>query len=161
MITLVVGGARSGKSELAERLVARLPPPVTYIATGLPSDPEIAARIAAHRDRRPPAWATVEAADLVAAVADAQGSILVDALGTWVARAAGFAVDIDGFLDALTGRTGDAIVVSEEVGLGVHPSTDVGRHFRDALGVVNRRVAEVASEVFLVVAGRALRLDRV
>jgi adenosyl cobinamide kinase/adenosyl cobinamide phosphate guanylyltransferase len=161
MITLVLGGARSGKSELAERLVARLPLPITYVATGVASDPDIAARIAAHRSRRPATWATVEPADLVAAVAEVTGTLLVDALGTWVASADGFAVDVDGLLAALIGRTGDTIVVSEEVGLGVHPSTEAGRRFRDALGVVNGRVAEVAGDVLLVVAGRALRLDRV
>jgi adenosyl cobinamide kinase/adenosyl cobinamide phosphate guanylyltransferase len=161
MITLVLGGARSGKSELAERLVARLPLPITYVATGVASDPDIAARIAAHRARRPATWATVEPADLVAAVAEVTGTLLVDALGTWVASADGFAVDVDGLLAALIGRTGDTIVVSEEVGLGVHPSTEAGRRFRDALGVVNGRVAEVAGDVLLVVAGRALRLDRV
>ncbi len=161
MITLVLGGARSGKSELAERLVARLPAPITYIATGVASDPDIAARIAAHQARRPAAWATLEPPDLAGAVAETRGTILVDALGSWVARADGFAVDIDGLLTALTGRTGDAVVVSEEVGLGVHPATDAGRRFRDALGVVNGRVAEVAGDVLLVVAGRALRLNRV
>ena len=161
MITLVLGGARSGKSELAERLVARLPMPITYVATGVASDPDIAARIAAHRARRPATWATAEPADLVAAVADVTGTLLVDALGAWVARADGFAVDVDGLLAALTGRTGDTVVVSDEVGLGVHPSTEAGRRFRDALGVLNGRVAEVAGDVLLVVAGRALPLDRV
>jgi adenosyl cobinamide kinase/adenosyl cobinamide phosphate guanylyltransferase len=160
MITLILGGARSGKSELAERLVARLPRPITYVATGVASDPDIAARIAAHRARRPATWATVEPADLVAAVAEVTGTLLVDALGAWVAGAEGFGVDVDGLIAALTRRTGDAIVVSEEVGLGVHPSTEAGRRFRDALGVVNGRVAEVAGDVLLVVAGRALRLDR-
>jgi adenosylcobinamide kinase/adenosylcobinamide-phosphate guanylyltransferase len=69
-----------------------------------------------------------------------------------------FLVDTPSLLDALTSRDGDAIVVSEEVGLGVHPSSEAGRRFRDALGDVNRAIADVADEVLLVIAGRVLRL---
>ena len=168
MITLVLGGARSGKSEIAERLVARLPPPVTYLATAtvpeegtVSADHEWSARVARHRDRRPSEWKTIEAgADLVAAVrAASHGTVLLDALGPWVAAHEGFAVDRDALVDALRARPGNTVVVSEEVGLGVHPSTGAGRHFRDALGDLNRSVASVADEVLLVVAGRVLPLD--
>jgi adenosyl cobinamide kinase/adenosyl cobinamide phosphate guanylyltransferase len=86
------------------------------------------------------------------------GTVLLDALGPWVAGHDRFAVDVHALLDALSHRSGDTIVVSEEVGLGVHPSTEAGRQFRDALGDVNRAVADVADEVFLVVAGRVLPL---
>ena len=160
MITLVLGGARSGKSELAERLAAARPQPVAYLATAVASDPDFEARIARHQARRPASWRTVEAGpDLVAAIVAEPGTLLVDSLGTWVASTADFEPDTERLIKALTGRVGDAIIVSEEVGLGVHPSTDVGGRFRDALGTLNQQVAAVADEVLLVVAGRALRLE--
>ncbi|MHB8506956.1 MAG: bifunctional adenosylcobinamide kinase/adenosylcobinamide-phosphate guanylyltransferase [Acidimicrobiales bacterium] len=159
-ITLLLGGARSGKSELAEAMVAAQPPPVTYVATGTATDPDMAARIARHRARRPPVWATVEAgADLAGALGDLRGTVLVDALGTWVAAAPDFAVDVEALCTVLAGRSGRTVVVSEEVGLGVHPETELGRRFRDVLGEVNRAVASVAGDVLLVVAGRVLRLE--
>lgn len=161
MITLVLGGTRSGKSEVAERLAHRSSPPVTYVATGSDSDPEMAARIAAHRARRPPDWNTLEAgADLPAVLRDLRGTVLVDALGTWVAAVPDMAVDPVAFADAVRQRPGDTIIVSEEVGLGVHPVSDVGRRFADILGTLNRTVADIADAVWLVIAGRVLSLDR-
>ena len=161
MITLVLGGARSGKSEVAERLAAQLPAPLTYVATGIATDDDMAARIAAHRARRPASWATVEAgADLAAALRATAGSVLVDALGTWVAASPELTVDVDDLCRALAERSGDAVLVSDEVGLGVHPPTEVGRRFRDVLGTVNQAVAAVADDVVLVVAGRVLPLHR-
>lgn len=157
MITLVLGGARSGKSAVAERRAGT--GPVTYLATGLASDmPE---RVAAHRARRPAAWTTLESQDLLGALGGLAGSVLVDSLTAWVAASDGFSVDVDALCGALAGHDGDLVVVSDEVGLGVHPSTAAGRLFRDALGVVNQAVAAVADDVLLVVAGRALRLDRI
>jgi adenosylcobinamide kinase/adenosylcobinamide-phosphate guanylyltransferase len=162
MITLVLGGARSGKSELAERLAAALPAPVTFIATAIDpgeADPEFSRRIDAHRRRRPAGWTTVEAGiDLPAALVGVKGSALVDALGTWVAATPGFDADVVGLCAALAGRTAPTVVVSEEVGLGVHPSTEAGNLFRDALGQCNRAVADMADDVVLVVAGRVMRL---
>ena len=163
MITLVLGGARSGKSAVAEQLAARLPVPVTYVATARvdPADADHVERVAAHRARRDPTWTTVEAADdLAAALRSLSGSVLVDSLGTWVSSAEGFEVDAGDLVAALRDRHGDTVVVSEEVGLGVHPSSDLGRRFRDALGTVNQAVAEVADQVLLVVAGRVLPLER-
>jgi adenosyl cobinamide kinase/adenosyl cobinamide phosphate guanylyltransferase len=163
MITLVLGGARSGKSLVAERLAGRLQPPVTYVATAIvdPEDADHLARIASHRARRDASWVTVEAsADLAAVLRAVEGSVLVDSLGTWVTAAADLAPDVDAVLRALRERSGDTVVVSEEVGLGVHPSSDLGRRFRDALGFVNRKVADIADEVLLVVAGRVLPLAR-
>jgi adenosylcobinamide kinase / adenosylcobinamide-phosphate guanylyltransferase len=160
VITLVLGGARSGKSELAERLVARSGQSVTYVATGVATDDDMAARIAAHQDRRPAAWKTVEVGrDLGGEVAALAGAVLVDSLGTWLAGLDDFAADFAALAAALAGRPGDTIVVSDEVGLGVHPSSAVGRRFRDALGQLNRVVADHADEVLLVVAGRVIRLD--
>ncbi len=166
MIVLVLGGARSGKSEAAERVVSGLGQKVTYLATGAVArddmaDDDMAERVAAHRRRRPAEWVTVEVSDgLAAHLSGLDGPVLVDALGTWLAGQAGFEVDADELCQALSTRSGDTVVVSEEVGLGVHPATEAGRRFRDALGTLNQRVAEVADDVFLVVAGRVLHLDR-
>ena len=161
MITLVLGGARSGKSEIAEQLAARLPSPVLYFATAIvDDDDDLAARVAAHHGRRPSDWKTIEAGeDLASALRSTpDGTALVDALGPWVANQHDFVVDASTLVDALTSRNGDAVVVSEEVGLGVHPSTEAGRRFRDALGELNRVVADAADEVLLVIAGRVLPL---
>jgi len=157
VITLVLGGVRSGKSEVAERLAG--PGPGTYVATGLvsPGDDDFAERIARHRARRPEGWVTVEEPRAVPAVlARLHGPVLLDALGTWIAN--DLRPDIDGLVAALVGRQDDTVVVSEEVGLGVHPVSEVGRLFADRLGEANRRVAEVADRCLLVVAGRVIEL---
>jgi adenosyl cobinamide kinase/adenosyl cobinamide phosphate guanylyltransferase len=165
MITLVLGGARSGKSAFAEALAGRAGGPVAYLATASASasaDPAFAARIAAHRARRPASWVTVEAgAGLAGAIGQVAGdhTVLVDSLGTWVAAHPDFSVDAAGLCAGLTARSAPVVVVSEEVGLGVHPYSEAGGRFRDALGLVNQAVAAAATEVWLVVAGRGLRLD--
>jgi adenosyl cobinamide kinase/adenosyl cobinamide phosphate guanylyltransferase len=138
-----------------------LPEPVTFVATArVDGDADLATRVAEHRARRPASWATVEDEHDVACVLRATaGTVVLDALGPWMAAAPGFAVDADALCGALRERAGDTVVVSEEVGLGVHPSTAAGQRFRDALGALNQRVAAVADEVVLVVAGRPLRLE--
>ena len=166
--TLVLGGARSGKSAVAEALVvAGSSAPVTYVATAEPpgdGDPGWAARVAAHRARRPTDWSTVElsaASDLADTLYGIAGPVMVDSLGLWVARTPDMAVEQDLLLAALSARTvrGDrTVVVSEEVGLGVHPPTDAGRRFRDVLGALNQAVGAVADEVVLVVAGLTIVL---
>ncbi|MEU6584660.1 nicotinate-nucleotide--dimethylbenzimidazole phosphoribosyltransferase [Nocardia sp. NPDC046763] len=166
--TLVLGGARSGKSAYAEQLVAS--EAVRYIATAVadPADADFAERIAAHRARRPANWTIVEG-DAVAALADATPVTLVDDLGTWLtarldARAAWesprgiVAPDIDALVGAVAGYRQRLIIVSPEVGLGVIPATASGRLFRDEIGTLNQRLAEVCDEVFLVVAGQPLRI---
>lgn len=164
MITLLLGGARSGKSEVGERLLADLPSPRTFVATWAPGplavDEDMFARVARHQERRPEEWALVEVVDgdLVASVATLDGSVLIDGLGTWLAQLAGFAGDGLKLGRVLRRRAGDTVVVSDEVGMGVHPETDAGRRFRDELGRLNREVADAADEVLLVVAGRTLRL---
>ncbi|MGI9033427.1 MAG: bifunctional adenosylcobinamide kinase/adenosylcobinamide-phosphate guanylyltransferase [Acidimicrobiales bacterium] len=160
MIALVLGGARSGKSDMAEKMAAdRAGTMVTVLATAVVADDDMAARVAAHQGRRPAEWATVEAgAGLVAALRSTPGMVVVDSLGTWVAAAPDLVVDSTELCGALAERQGDAVVVSEEVGLGVHPTSEAGRRFRDSLGEVNQAVAAVADEVLLVVAGRILRL---
>jgi adenosyl cobinamide kinase/adenosyl cobinamide phosphate guanylyltransferase len=159
VITFVLGGARSGKSEVAEARAAGAPGPVTYVATGVATDADMAARIAAHRARRPAAWATVEAGpSLPDVLASLDGTVLLDSLGTWVAGCPDLVPDTSGLVSALRTRPGDTIVVSEEVGLGVHPPTEAGRRFADSLGILNRAVADAADEVLLVVAGRVVCL---
>ena len=160
VITLVLGGARSGKSAVAEGIASCLDGPVTYLATlDVGDDTELAARVARHRARRPATWATIEAVgDLVDVLRATSGSVLVDSLGPWVSASEDMEVDALELCDALTERHGDAVVVSEEVGLSVHPSTAAGRRFQDVLGRVNQEVAARADDVLLVVAGRTLRL---
>ena len=164
MITLVLGGARSGKSGFAERLAGASGNPVTYVATAtVGGDRDFEARISRHRERRPLAWRTAEPGpDLVGYLETEPGdtTFLIDSLGTWLAGFADFDADTPSLCRALRGRGGRTIVVSEEVGLGVHPSTAVGGHFRDALGAVNQAVSEIADDAWLVVAGRALPLER-
>ena len=167
MITLVLGGARSGKSAVAEGLASTLAGgdgAVTYVATAIArDDADFAARIRAHQDRRPASWSTVEAgADFVGALGslDDDAVALVDSLGTWVGAQPELAVDIDDLVATLRARTGPSVLVSDEVGLGVHPSTAAGLRFRDTLGELNVAVAEIADDVLLVVAGRVLPLER-
>ncbi|MHB8456155.1 MAG: bifunctional adenosylcobinamide kinase/adenosylcobinamide-phosphate guanylyltransferase, partial [Acidimicrobiales bacterium] len=159
MISVVLGGARSGKSSLAELRAAESSGPVTYFATGqFDQDPEFAERVLRHRARRPDAWTTVELpwrGDLVGGLQRCAGVALVDSLGTWLAGFPDFVVDHTSLSQCLLERRAagrDTILVSDEVGLGVHPSTAVGRKFRDALGDLNRSVATIADEVVLVVA---------
>jgi adenosylcobinamide kinase/adenosylcobinamide-phosphate guanylyltransferase len=168
VIVLVLGGTRSGKSDVAERRAAALAAgsgtSVTYVATAIEGgDDDLSARIEAHRQRRPPGWRTIEAgADLAGALhgATADDVVLVDSLGPWVAMHLDAAVDVDPLLTALRARAAPVVLVSDEVGLGVHPSTEPGLRFRDRLGDVNRAVADLADEVLLVVAGRVLPLER-
>lgn len=176
MITLVLGGARSGKSEIAERLVGGFGLDVTYVATGAASDKSMIRRIEIHQQRRPSSWKTIElfnstdstdstdSSDSSSALPEVlraiEGPVIIDSLGTWLARFSGFDADVGSLCSALLERTGSTVVVSEEVGMGVHPSTEIGRDFRDALGAVNRQVALISDEVLLVVAGRALRLEQ-
>lgn len=157
MITLVLGGARSGKSAVAEDLVGD---DVIYVATAEVGDDDFAARVEAHRARRPASWITVESGpDLPSTVRGlAARPALVDSLGTWVARHDDFDVDAAALVAALRGRSAPTVVVSEEVGLGVHPETEIGRRWRDAVGELNQAVAAAADRVVLVVAGRTLEL---
>lgn len=159
MITVVLGGARSGKSAVAEGIASRSGEAVTYVATAhVENDPDLRARVEAHRQRRPSTWSTIEVDDdLEEILCETSGTILIDSIGPWLAARPDFAVDTEGLLAALQ-RPGDTIIVSDEVGLGVHPSTPSGREFRDALGALNQALAGVADRTLLVVAGRTLVL---
>jgi len=160
LIVVLIGGTRSGKSEVGERTAARLGEPVTVVVPATVADPDFAARVAAHRERRPSTWTTVECgADLVHAVRQARGTLLVDSLGTWVAATCELDVDSDALVEALAARDAPTVVVTEEVGLTVHAPTEVGRRFTDVLGALNMKVAAIADEMMLVVAGRVLHLE--
>ncbi|MFZ4719291.1 MAG: bifunctional adenosylcobinamide kinase/adenosylcobinamide-phosphate guanylyltransferase [Ilumatobacteraceae bacterium] len=164
MLTLLVGGARSGKSTLAVQMAERQQRPVTFIATAEPFDDDMADRIDRHRLERPAHWATVECpVDLAGAVGDAPADhfVIVDCLTVWlgnlfVHERSG---DAGGVVDALRARTAPTVVVTNEVGMGIHPDTDLGRRYRDELGRLNQAVAAVADTTLLLVAGRAVRLD--
>jgi len=161
VIVLVLGGTRSGKSGVAERIASDLGGPVTYVATARcdPDDADFASRIASHRARRPREWATIEEpCDVAGALARIAGTALVESLGTWITNAPGFAADVEQLCAALTAFAGDVVVVSEEVGLAPLPVDDVARRFVDALGECNAAVARVADRAVLVVAGRTLEL---
>lgn len=177
---LVLGGARSGKSEQAELRLAG-EPDVTYVATGPaghdgggnPPDPDWAARVAAHRARRPAWWRTAETTDLAGVLASARGALLIDGIGTWLAAAleecqawggsaesaaAWLAARIAGLRAAWRQTRAYVVAVSDEVGLGVHPGTPAGRLFRDELGRLNQALAAESEETELIVAGRILPL---
>ena len=160
---LIVGGARSGKSRFA---VERLSPDarIVFVATAEPRDEDMAERIARHRAERPPGWSTVEEpVDLVSRLRSLEGAcdgILVDCLTLWVSNLLLRGDRDDAILeeaDALAGligrRRSSVILVSNEVGEGVHPETTTGLRFRDLLGSVNQRAAAACDTVVLMVAG--------
>jgi adenosyl cobinamide kinase/adenosyl cobinamide phosphate guanylyltransferase len=164
--TLVLGGARSGKSDLAYRLARDSGRTVTVIATATAGDAEMTERIARHRAARPRDWSTVEEpVELSRAVLSAavDSFVVLDCLTLWVSNllgeggteAATTALAI-ALADELVHRHG--VVVSNEVGLGIVPANELARSFRDALGRVNAAFAERAERSVLMVAGRALEL---
>jgi adenosylcobinamide kinase/adenosylcobinamide-phosphate guanylyltransferase len=168
-LLLLLGGARSGKSALAVRLAAESGGDVVFVATGEGRDDEMAERIARHRAERSPAWRTVEEPlELGAALAEAppEACVVVDCLSLWVANLLERGdLDVEeqaaAAADLAAARRARTIAVSNEVGLGIVPSTPLGRRYRDVLGRVNALWAEAAAESLLVVAGKALRLDDV
>ncbi|MBV9208419.1 MAG: bifunctional adenosylcobinamide kinase/adenosylcobinamide-phosphate guanylyltransferase [Actinobacteria bacterium] len=170
---LVLGGARSGKSERAELRLAG-EPDVTYVAAGAPAagDPDWAARVAAHRARRPAWWRTAETADLAGILGAPRGALLIDGIGTWLAAVldecggwggrdgTGKARERAAELVAAWRQTrAHVVAVSDETGLGVVPETPAGRLFRDELGRLNQALAAESEETELVVAGKVVPLD--
>jgi adenosylcobinamide kinase / adenosylcobinamide-phosphate guanylyltransferase len=158
-VTLILGGARSGKSRHAEEIVQALPRPWTYIATGQAFDEEMRVRIAEHRRRRGDGWHTIEAPlDLAGALSEAGDTpVLVDCLTLWLSNlmlgdhdvtAATSALD-----EALAQRKAPTLLVGNEVGLGIVPETPLGRAFRDEAGRLNQRIAAIAGRVLFMVAG--------
>lgn len=163
LLTLVLGGARSGKSRYAESLITALPSPWIYVATAEARDAEMADRIAAHRVRRKAGWQTIEAPnDLAGALASAPkgAPILVDCLTLWLSNRMLAEVDIDAEVsrleDAMARHAGTAVLVANEVGFGIVPDNALARRFRDLQGSLNQRLAARADHVVLVVAGLPL-----
>jgi len=162
-LTLVLGGARSGKSRYAGSLITARAPPWIYLATAQAGDDEMAQRIAAHRARRNAGWQTIEAPhDLAGALdaAAAQAPLLIDCVTLWLTNRMLAEADVDAEIarleDALARRTGAAVLVSNEVGYGIVPDNALARRFRDAQGRLNQRLAARADRVVLVVAGLPL-----
>jgi adenosylcobinamide kinase / adenosylcobinamide-phosphate guanylyltransferase len=165
---LVLGGVRAGKSAYAVARAAELGARVAFVATAEAGDAEMAARIARHRAIRPPGWTTIEAplapGEAVASLEGKADVVLVDCLNVWVANLLGREPGLgDEPLLAraaplMARRPFHLLLVSNEVGWGVHPETPLGRRFRDALGLVNQAVARAADEVVLLVAGCPLWL---
>ena len=172
--TLILGGARSGKSVMAERMLAGRGH-AEYVACGRPaddSDPSWAERVRLHRERRPGHWTTLETLDLERVLGGTGSPVLVDCLSTWLAGvmdecglwtgSAGadkeLAARVDGLLDAWRSSRRVVVAVSNEVGSGIVPATASGARFRDELGRLNARVAAGSEQVWLCTAGIARRL---
>ncbi|MER8597348.1 bifunctional adenosylcobinamide kinase/adenosylcobinamide-phosphate guanylyltransferase [Mesorhizobium sp. M1339] len=164
-LTLVIGGARSGKSAHAERLVSACPAPWSYIATAQAYDEEMRQRIALHRSRRGDGWTTIEAlldlAGAIEALPDGQ-PVLIDCLTLWLTNHMLADHDVEAecqrLADVLSRPRGPWFVVSNEVGQGIVPDNALARRFRDAAGRLNQDVAAVAGTVLLMVAGLPLKV---
>jgi adenosylcobinamide kinase / adenosylcobinamide-phosphate guanylyltransferase len=165
-VTLILGGARSGKSRYAEALVEGGAAGGTYCATAEAGDAEMAQRIAAHRARRGPFWRTVEEplalAPVIAAEASPGRPLLIDCLTLWLSNLMLAECPIEHEAEALQAAlrlaAGPVVLVANEVGMGLVPATPLGRRFRDAAGWLNQQTAALADRVVFVVAGLPLVL---
>jgi len=171
-LTLILGGARSGKSAYALAQVGAAAGPVVFVATAEPLDEEMRERIARHRAERPAAWRTLEAprgaGEAIRRAAGDAGAVLIDCLTLLVSNAiisadersaaAAAEREVEGILAAYKESEASWIVVSNEVGLGLVPAAPLGRSFRDALGRANQRLAAAADRVVLLVAGIPMRV---
>jgi adenosylcobinamide kinase/adenosylcobinamide-phosphate guanylyltransferase len=163
-ITLVLGGARSGKSRFAEALAAGHPGPKTYIATAEAFDDEMRARILQHQqDRASAGWMTIEEPlGLPVALERAQGFILLDCVTVWLGNLFHHRKDISASVAELCRSLRQSekrvVLVSNEVGLSIVPENAMARRFRDEQGLANQRLAEVADEVFFIAAGLPMKL---
>jgi adenosylcobinamide kinase/adenosylcobinamide-phosphate guanylyltransferase len=162
---LITGGARSGKSGIAEQKALSLAPRAVYIATAEVRDAEMAARIAAHRARRGPEWADHSAPlDLAGALdaTDGHGPRLVDCLTLWLSNlilsGRDWRSEAGAFCAALARQSDPVVIVTNEVGSGIVPDNQLAREFRDAAGLLNQQIAAVADEVILAVAGLPLKV---
>ena len=165
-LTVLLGGARAGKSALALELAQEGDVPVVYIATAEAGDDEMAARIAQHRAERPEAWRTVEepvALRSVLASIEPAACVVVDCLTLWVANLLARGDDVlpeaEAVAELAAGRSGPTIVVSNEVGLGIVPASPVAREYRDLLGAVNAAFVRRAEDAAFVVSGCAIPLQ--
>jgi adenosylcobinamide kinase/adenosylcobinamide-phosphate guanylyltransferase len=163
-LTLILGGARSGKSRYAEGLITALPGPWIYVATAEARDREMAERIAAHRARRGTGWTTIEAPRDLAGALAAHGKtpVLVDCLTLWLSNVLLADADVDAEIAQLEGSLAHVaapiVLVANEVGFGIVPDNALGRRFRDLQGLLNQRIAARADRVILVVAGLPLTM---
>jgi adenosylcobinamide kinase/adenosylcobinamide-phosphate guanylyltransferase len=162
-LTLVLGGARSGKSRYAESLVTATAAPWVYVATAQAQDAEMAERIAHHRKRRGDGWHTIEEPhDLEGAIgaAPAGAAVLVDCLTLWLTNRMMAEADMEAEIarveTGLACRSGLTVLVSNEVGSGIVPDNALARRFADLQGRLNQRLAARADRVVLVVAGLPL-----
>jgi adenosylcobinamide kinase / adenosylcobinamide-phosphate guanylyltransferase len=163
---LVLGGARSGKSAYAERLVLASAPAALYLATGSAGDGEMAERIRQHRARRGGAWTTIEEplrlCTVLADHARADRPILVDCLTLWLSNLMHAGADIAAETERLTALlpnlAGPVVFVSNEVGLGIVPDNALAREFRDHAGRLNQAVAATVDAVVFLAAGLPLPL---
>jgi adenosylcobinamide kinase / adenosylcobinamide-phosphate guanylyltransferase len=163
---LILGGVRSGKSRYAEELARALGGAVVVIATGTPGDAEMAARIAAHRARRPADWSVIEEpialGTTLCRVASPDTVIIVDCLTLWLTNLmchgdpALLDREPEKLLNAVPALAGSLILVSNEVGSGITPVNDLARRFADAAGVLHQRLASVCERVVLMIAGLAM-----
>lgn len=181
-LTLVLGGVRSGKSSYATSLAKESKLPVTYIASGLSSDPEMRRRFEEHKKSRPKSWSVIEAnGKVVEALEEVDlksGLIILDCLTMFVGELVGryqisdddlidekiekeISKRVDEFLDIIGKLKSTVIVVSNEVGLGVVPPYPAGRLFRDLVGLTNRKLAEQADEVIMMTAGIPVEIKNV
>jgi adenosylcobinamide kinase / adenosylcobinamide-phosphate guanylyltransferase len=170
-IVLVLGGVRSGKSRYAQELASR-GKQVAFIATAEACDDDMRRRIARHREERPASWATFEAPvaleDTLLECGSKFDTILIDCLTVWTANLMHaeqsdedrVLAHADRLAEVLRKIPASVVLVSNEVGSGVHPNSDIGRVYRDLLGFMNQRVAAVADEVILLVAGCPLFIKR-
>ncbi|CAN7280427.1 bifunctional adenosylcobalamin biosynthesis protein CobP [Brucella sp. NBRC 12952] len=165
-ITFVLGGARSGKSSFAEKLVEDSGLQPVYLATGRAFDKEMESRISIHRDRRGREWQTVEEPlDLVGALEKHAGHdrfVLVDCLTLWITNLMmaeqNIAAETETLIAALSPLSGPVVFVSNEVGLGIVPENQMAREFRDHAGFLHQAVASVADEVYFLAAGLPLKM---
>lgn len=162
-LTLVLGGARSGKTAYAEKLAVARGAERTYLATAQALDDEMAMRIAIHRKERGQGWQTVEEPlDLERALSEIDQVVLIDCLTLWLSNLLHAELSPNkaarGLLRALEQRPHDTIIVSNEVGMNLVPETALGRRFRDAQGTLNQMIAARAGRVIFVAAGLPLAL---
>ncbi|MDD1013591.1 bifunctional adenosylcobinamide kinase/adenosylcobinamide-phosphate guanylyltransferase [Pseudomonas rubra] len=168
MLNLILGGARSGKSRLAEQLAEHSGLAVTYIATSEPLDGEMNARVQLHRERRPAQWALIEEplhlAHVLRATASAERCLLVDCLTLWLTNLLmldnpeRLVAERTALLDCLAQLPGEIILVSNETGLGVVPMGELTRRYVDEAGWLHQAIAERCQRVVLSVAGLPLTL---
>jgi adenosylcobinamide kinase/adenosylcobinamide-phosphate guanylyltransferase len=168
-LTVLLGGARSGKSALATELASATDRQVVVVVTAEARDEEMTERIRRHREARPAAWTTLEApVELAAAVRDVRPDavITLDCLSLWVSNAIEAGLADDRIVDEarelatmLATRGAPSVVVSNEVGLGIVPVNALARRYRDTLGRVNATFVGAADRAYFVVAGRAMALE--